>query len=123
MSKVYIYVINSRVPSKTTKGKWDIYEEVHIKSRIIPKLYDSATFVLDVMNLKIEKNRHEHNVEQKNYTFDNVVSYLSKKHASVRNLMESYVDVMEAYNKSLEEAQAQANKEVKVEVQNEASET
>lgn len=85
MNSIYIYVVNRKTPSKTVKGKWDTYEEVSIKHKIHNKLYDSATFVIDVMNMKLEKNRYQHSSD-KEYTFDNVMTYLSKQHEMVRNL-------------------------------------
>lgn len=100
-NKVYIYVVNRKVPSKKVVGKWDTYEEVSIKSKIIPKLYDSATFVLEVIGTKLEKNRFEHDSD-KEYTFDTVVKYLSTKHESVRELMQSYNELMGMYNKAIE---------------------
>lgn len=112
MSKVFIYVVNRKVPSQKVAGKWDTFEEVSIKSKIIPKLYDSASFVLNVLEQKIEKNRFGHNSD-KEYTFETVIAYLSKNHSSVRELMQSYTDIMDAYNKAIEnfEQQQQVNNE------------
>lgn len=114
MSKVFIYVVNRKVPSRKVPGKWDTFEEVSIKSKIIPNLYDSASFVLDVLEQKIEKNRFEHSSD-KEYTFEKVIAYLSKNHSNVRELMQNYTDIMDAYNKAIEnfEKQQQVNNETK----------
>lgn len=112
---LYIYVINRKTPSKTHKGKWDTYEEVSIKSKIIPQLYDSATFVVDVMELRLEKNRYEHSGTD--YNFDNVMSYLSKNHEVVRNIYTEVKNISDAMNKIEENANDLINNNEAVDVQ------
>lgn len=118
MSKVYIYVLNRKTPSKTVKGKWDTFEEVYIKSKIIPKLHDSSSFVLEIMNQKLDKNRYQFNDENKTYTFENVISYLSKNHKSVRELMDSYKEVMDAYNTAIKDVEATLTAQDKLDTDN-----
>ena len=114
---LYIYVINRKTPSVTHKNKWDTYEEVSIKSRIIPSLYDSATFVVDVMEMKLDKNRYEHSGTE--YTFDNVMSYLSKNHEVVRNIYTEVKTITDAVNKMEENAKNLINNEEAVDVKTE----
>jgi hypothetical protein len=80
-----IYVVHPRSVSKTTKGKWDVYEEVYIKNGLKSNLLMQSTIVLDCANMEVYKNRSEQQDD-----FYTIITYLAKSHQQVAEFKEVY---------------------------------
>lgn len=97
-----IYVVHSRALSKSTKGKWDVYEEVYIKNGLKSNLLTSSTIVLDCASMEVYKNRSDHKDD-----FYTIVSYLAKTHKQVaefKDVYDSFLQQMEQVESEMKEA-------------------
>jgi hypothetical protein len=81
--------------------KFETYEEVSIKDKMVDKLLTESSFVLDLIEKKIIKNRFEYSSD-KSYTFDSVMEYLRKNHKNVVDVEEKYNEMVSAFNEAID---------------------
>mgnify|MGYP005872231031 CR=1 FL=1 len=84
-----IYVVHPRSVSNTTKGKWDVYEEVYIKNGLKSNLLAKSSIILDCVNMEVYKNRSNNKDD-----FYTIIEYLAKSHEQVAEFKEVYDSFM-----------------------------
>lgn len=101
MQSIYIYVVNRKQFNNDSK-KMETYEEVSIKNKIVERTLAESSFVLDLVNKELVKNRYEYTSENK-YTYESVMEYLRKNHTNVVDVETRYNEMMASFEEKLKE--------------------
>ena len=102
MQSIYIYVVNRKQFNNDSK-KMETYEEVSIKNKIVERTLAESSFVLDLVNKALVKNRYEYTSENK-YTYESVMEYLRKNHTNVVDVETRYNEMMASFEEKIERA-------------------
>lgn len=101
MQSIYIYVVNRKQFNNVSK-KMETYEEVSIKNKLVERTLAESSFVLDLVNKELVKNRYEYSSENK-YTYESVMEYLRKNHTNVVDVETRYNEMMSSFEEKLKE--------------------
>lgn len=101
MQSIYIYVVNRKQFNNASK-KMETYEEVSIKNKLVERTLAESSFVLDLVNKALVKNRYEYSSENK-YTYESVMEYLRKNHTNVVDVETRYNEMMSSFEEKLKE--------------------
>lgn len=101
MQSIYIYVVNRKQFNNVSK-KMETYEEVSIKNKLVERTLAESSFVLDLVNKALVKNRYEYSSENK-YTYESVMEYLRKNHTNVVDVETRYNEMMASFEEKLKE--------------------
>ena len=101
MQSIYIYVVNRKQFNNVSK-KMETYEEVSIKNKLVERTLAESSFVLDLVNKALVKNRYEYSSENK-YTYESVMEYLRKNHTNVVDVETRYNEMMSSFEEKLKE--------------------
>ena len=101
MQSIYIYVVNRKQFNNVSK-KMETYEEVSIKNKLVERTLAESSFVLDLVNKALVKNRYEYSSENK-YTYESVMEYLRKNHTNVVDVETRYNEMMTSFEEKLKE--------------------
>lgn len=101
MQSIYIYVVNRKQFNNVSK-KMETYEEVSIKNKLVERTLAESSFVLDLVNKALVKNRYEYTSENK-YTYESVMEYLRKNHTNVVDVESRYNEMMASFEVKLKE--------------------
>lgn len=80
----------------------ETYEEVSIKNKLVERTLAESSFVLDLVNKELVKNRYEYSSENK-YTYESVMEYLRKNHTNVVDVETRYNEMMSSFEEKLKE--------------------
>lgn len=89
---IYLYVV---LRTAINNNKPSTFEEVYIRYKRDKKLETSSTFILDIYNEELLKNRYEFSQTTHEYTYETVLEHLSKQHEDVSQAVEYIKGVKE----------------------------